>query len=221
MLELRAILADRRLHRLGWSGAAVGACCLLLAWRMGFDSSDVKSGWMTLEKWLQQHPIWLFASLVVLPGFPFPTSALLILAGTVWRDRPLTGLVICLIALSLNMTWTYWFARITGRKGINRWLVPLKMRLPDEGGGQGWRWMLVIRLTPGIPFFIQNFLSGVMKIPFGTYLPISVCCNGVLAGGLIFVGAGLASGSVTTLLGGGGLIAVVALLFQGLINRRV
>jgi hypothetical protein len=38
-----------------------------------------------------------------------------------------------------------------------------------------------------------------MKIPFWTYLPISVCFNGVLAGGLI---------------------AVVALLFQRLIKRR-
>ena len=120
MTMLKKIVSDRRFHRLAALGLVLGAGTLLLAWKMGVDGAMLKAGWKTTEHYLMERPWLLFAGLVFLPGLPVPMSALLFLAGTVWRDRPLTACGICLVAIALNMTWTYWAAAKPGRGLPNR-----------------------------------------------------------------------------------------------------
>ena len=205
---LREILTDRRFHR--WAGGllvlAVGTG--LLAMKLGVDGPMLKALWHQTENYLIERPWWLFAGLVVLPGLPVPTSALFFLAGTVWRDRPLTACAICLAALALNMSWTYWVASRPGRGLVKKLLAVWALRIPELPKGNDVRLILILRLTPGLPLFLQNYVLGFFRVPFRLYLPLSLGCSGLIASGIVLSGAGVATGDLTPLLAG---VAVIVL----------
>lgn len=205
---LSKIVRDRRFHRLASVGVLLGACALLLAWRMGLDLAMLKVWWKQAEAFLQGRPWWLFAALVVLPGLPVPTSALMVLAGTVWRDRPVMACGLALLALALNMSWTYWAAARPGRGLVERLLAAGALRVPELPRGNHLRLLLVLRLTPGVPLFFQNYLLGFFRVPFRLYLPVSMACTGLISCGIVLSGAGVAGGNFVPAITGVGLIVL-------------
>lgn len=205
---LRKIVSDRRFHRLAGAGLLLGAGALLLAWRLGVDGAMLKSAWKAAEGFLMDRPWWLFAALVILPGLPVPTSALLLLAGTVWQDRPVAACAACLLALALNMTWTYWAAARPGRGLVEKFLAAGTVRVPVLPKGNHLRAILLMRLTPGIPLFVQNYLLGFLHVPFRLYLPVSMACSGLISCGVVLSGAGVAGGNLTPVITGVALIVV-------------
>ena len=214
MDALKKILSDRRFHRLAGLGLLLGAAAMLLAWRMGVDLAMLKAGWLRAEAFLRERPWWLFAGLVILPGLPVPTSALLVLAGTVWSDRPVAACAICLVAIALNMSWTYWLAARPGRGLVEKLLAAGTLRVPELPRGNHLRLLLVLRLTPGVPLFFQNYLLGFFRVPFALYLPVSLACSGLIACGIVLSGAGVAGGNFMPAITGAGLIVVGLLLVQ-------
>lgn len=214
MEMVRKLLTDRRFHRLALAGVVLGTGALLAAWKMGLTLADLKNAWLATEGFLRGHPWWLFLGLVVLPGFPVPTSALLLLAGSVWGGQPLQACAISLLAMALNMTWTYWAAAVPGRGVVERWLATGAFRMPAVPKGNQLRLLLVLRLTPGIPFFFQNYLLGFMRAPFRLYLPVSLACNSLFAVGFVLSGAGIGGGNLKPLMTGVGLIVVAVIAVQ-------
>jgi uncharacterized membrane protein YdjX (TVP38/TMEM64 family) len=208
MALLRKILRDRRFHRLAGGLLVLGLGAGLLAWKMGLDAAAVKAAWQQAEGFLIDRPWLLFAVLVVLPGLPVPTSALLILAGTVWRDRPVTACAICLVALGLNMTWTYWLASRPGRGLVEKLLTACTLRVPELPQGNDLRLILILRLTPGLPLFFQNYVLGFFRVPFPLYLGVSMGCSGLITCGIVLSGAGVAKGNLSPMITGVGLIGL-------------
>lgn len=217
---LRKVLRDRRFHRLAGAGLVLGLGMLLVAWRMGVDGAMLKAAWKNAEGFLADHPWWLFAGLVVLPGLPVPTSALLILAGTVWRDRPVAACGICLAALALNMSWTYWVAARPGRGLVEKMLAAGTVKIPVLPKDNHLRAILLLRLTPGVPLFLQNYLLGFLHVPFGLYLPVSLACSGVIGCGVVLSAAGVAGGNLTPVISGVALIVVGFVVVQ-MIRQRL
>jgi uncharacterized membrane protein YdjX (TVP38/TMEM64 family) len=214
MAILKKILCDRRFHRLAGVMMVLGVGFILLAWKMGLDAAVLKSAREQAENFLKLHPWWLIGGLVILPALPVPTSALLLLAGTVWRDRPLMACGICLLAMALNMSWTYWVASRPGRGLVVKMLGMMNFRVPELPQGNHLRVILLVRLTPGFPFFIQNYLLGFFRVPFRLYLPVSVGCNGMVSVGVVLSAAGVADGNLMPVLTGVGLIAVGLVVVQ-------
>jgi uncharacterized membrane protein YdjX (TVP38/TMEM64 family) len=220
MEVLKTILRDRRFHRLAGVALVLGVGCLLLAWRMGVDGAMLKAGWKSAEGFLMDRPWWLFAGLVILPGLPVPMSALLFLAGTVWRDRPIAACGICLLALLLNFTWTYWVAARPGRGLVEKLLAAGTLRIPVLPKDNHLRAILLLRLTPGVPLFIQNYLLGFLHVPFRLYLPVSLACSGLISCGVVLSAAGVAGGNLTPVISGAALI-VVGLVAVQMIRQRL
>lgn len=221
MATLREILRDRRFHR--WAGGflVLGCGAGLLAMKLGVDGAMLKALWQQAENYLMERPWLLFAGLVVLPGLPVPTSALLFLAGTVWRDRPLTACAICLAALALNMSWTYWVASRPGRGLAEKLLAVWTLRIPELPKGNDVRLILILRLTPGMPLFLQNYALGFFRVPFRLYLPLSMGCSGLIASGVVLSGAGVATGNLTPLLTGVAVIVLGWFVVQWIRRRMV
>jgi uncharacterized membrane protein YdjX (TVP38/TMEM64 family) len=219
MALLKKLLSDRRFHRLAGVMLVLGAGAVLLAWKMGVDGAMLKTAWSQAEQFLLDRPWWLFAGLVILPGLPVPTSALLFLAGTVWRDRPVAACGICLLAMALNMSWTYWAAARPGRGLVEKLLAASALRIPELPKNNQLGVLLLLRLTPGVPFFLQNYLLGFFRVPFGLYLPVSVGCNGLIASGIVLSGAGVAGGNMKPVITGVALIVVGLVIVQMLRSR--
>jgi uncharacterized membrane protein YdjX (TVP38/TMEM64 family) len=212
MPKLWRIIEDKRVRRTA-VGMGLGlALALGMAWWLGVDFAGLHRAWKQLEHWLMLHPQALFWALVVLPGLPVPTSALLFAAGVVWRDRPLVACLLCILALLLNMIWTYWLAAKPGRHLVDRILAATRMRIPEIPYGDHLRMILILRLTPGMPLFFQNYVLGFLHAPFLLYLPVSLVCTGIMASGIVLSGAGLADGRMLPMLVGISLIVLAAVL---------
>jgi len=140
-----------------------------------------------------EYPWVIFVALVVLPGFGFPASALFLLAGIVWGSNPMS----CLLAVSaivLNVIWTHTVASGPARKLMIRWMgerLQPWFALPNKDLMKiAW----VLRVTPGMPLFVQNYGLGALGVPLRisllTALPVVslYACGFVLTGGAIFDG---------------------------------
>lgn len=214
MEMVRRLLGDRRVQGLVFAGVFCGAVFLLWAWRVGMGPEDLKGWWLELEGFLGDRPVWLFAALVVLPGLPVPSSALLFLAGVVWRERPGAACALVLVAMATNLSWTYWLAAGMGRGLVVRVASFFGVSVPEASGAGQLRTLLILKLTPGIPLFLQNYLCGFLRVPFRLYLPVAMLCNGVIAVGIVLSGVGLGDGKIVPALTGVGLIVLGVVITQ-------
>ena len=205
-------MRDKRVRRMLLVLSLGGVLALVGCWWLGVDLAMLKGYWIEIEQWLIQHPSALFWALVLLPGLPVPTSALLLAAGVVWRDRPLAACLLCMLAMEMNMIWTYWLAAGPGRRLVERFLKSTGVRIPELPRGDHLRLILILRLTPGMPLFIQNYVLGFLRPPFRLYLPVSIVCNNIMSCGIVLSGAGLADGRMLPMLVGISLIALAVVL---------
>jgi uncharacterized membrane protein YdjX (TVP38/TMEM64 family) len=116
-----------------------------------------------------------FAAMALLPIAGVPMSPFALSAGPLFGERLGTTTIILLglAAITFNLTVAYWLAR--------RWLRPLLARLVERLGykmpqiekGDATDLIVLLRVTPGPPFFVQNYLLGLAEVPFGRYLAIS------------------------------------------------
>lgn len=209
-------------HRWAKIGMLVAAAVALLtigiASKMGVDLESLKEAWQRLSDHLVDHPWALIAALVFLPGLPIPASPLLFTAGVVWREQPFMAVGLSVFAISLNLTWTYWLAAGPGRRLVEKLLTATQIQIPDLPRGDHLRLILIMKLTPGIPFFLQNYLLGFLRAPFFLYLPISILCNGIIGAGFVLSGVGLADGNLKPAITGVSLL-VLGVVFTQFIRK--
>lgn len=186
----------------------------ILAWKMGVNLAVLKGMWQVLNDYLVKHPSSLFWALVFLPGLPIPTSALLFTAGVVWRQQPVMACLLCLLAMLLNLAWTYWLAAKPARGLVEKLLASAAIQIPDLPRGDHLKLILVMRLTPGFPFFFQNYLLGFLRAPFFLYLTVSILCSGIIGTGVVLSGVGLADGKLMPAISGVALIALGVVVTQ-------
>ena len=163
------------------------------------------------------HPGLLFAGIVVLPAFGFPASALLLLAGIVWGSNP-ASCAIALGAIFLNIIVTHSFAAGPGKKFVSRFLGARLKPWERFSAADHAKVTWLVRVTPGIPLFVQNYLLGFLGVSLRQSLLVALpitgfyVCGFVLTGGAIFDGTwGLA---IT------GICLVVATGFAARMMRR-
>lgn len=212
MEKVGKLLADRRVKLALVLAALLGMSGMWAAWSMGVDLATLKHLWREAETFLIAHPVVLFLALTILPGLPVPTSALLLTAGVVWRDRPVMACFLVLVALFLNFTWTYWLAAKPARGLVEKLMAATAIQIPDLPRGDYLKLILVLRLTPGVPMFFQNYLLGFLRAPFLLYVSVSMLCTGIVGCGIVLSGAGLSDGRILPLLTGMSLIILGAVL---------
>jgi uncharacterized membrane protein YdjX (TVP38/TMEM64 family) len=156
--------------------------------------ADVVEGLKDGRVFLAKHPLWLLLAMVVLPGVPFPSSVLFLMAGAVWGDRPLVACGYGLAALVVNQAWTYALAAGPAHDVVGRLLRRFGWKMPVVKSENVTDTLLVLRLVPGIPLFVQNYLLGLLRVPYGRYAWMSLVCNGPPVVGFILAGAGIADG---------------------------
>jgi uncharacterized membrane protein YdjX (TVP38/TMEM64 family) len=76
------------------------------------------------------------------------------------------------------------------------------------------RLILILRLTPGIPLFIHNYILGFFRTPFLLYLPLSLLLAGSIACGILLTGGAILQGKVGAAITGISLIVVGVLVIR-------
>lgn len=220
MEGLMKLAKDRRTLRLALAAFVLSGLAVACAAACGLRPADLTNAWKLTEIWLTNHPFILLVALAVLPGLPVPSSALLVATGIVWREHPVLACTAAVTAMTANMLWTYAFAAGPGHRWCSALLARTGTTLPDLPRNDHLRLILVLRLTPGMPFFIQNYLLGLLRPPLRIYLPVSLACNAPVVCGLVLSGAGLAAGSLMPLLAGLSLVVLAVVLTQ-ILRRKL
>jgi len=113
----------------------------------------------------------LLAAQVVLPLVGVPASPLWVATGV--RLGAWWGGLLSAGALALNLTLGYWLARKWLRGPIAAWLHARGRRVPQIPETEETLWILLLRVTPGVPLCAQNYLLGLARVRFSRYLCIS------------------------------------------------
>jgi uncharacterized membrane protein YdjX (TVP38/TMEM64 family) len=120
-------------------------------------------------------PVTFFSAMALLPALGAPILAFSLSAGPAFADRLGIGTVVALamLALLVNIALSYFLASRALRPLLEKLFVRLGYKLPEVEAGDATDLIVLLRVTPGIPFCVQNYLLGLARVPFGKYLGIS------------------------------------------------
>lgn len=155
------------------------------------------AGWFAWNRdavlaWKEQaSPLAFFTIMALLPAIGAPLTPFYIVAGAtfgLWK-----GLFGSAIALVINLSLAYFAARHSTGGWLRRGLLRLGYELPDfdRDSARPFRFTLVVKLTPGLPLFLKNYLLGLSGVPFGTYLGVSMLVSALYAVPLMALGDSL------------------------------
>lgn len=169
----------------------------------------------------EMGPAVFFVAMALLPAVGFPLMAFTLAAGPVFGPTLGAGWVIgwSLTAVVVNLLLTYWLANRALRPLVSRMLTYFKFRWPNNTVGGAWQVALIVRLTPGPPFWVQSYLLGLIRVPLVPYLVVSTF---VMAGYIIALvcgGEAIATGNGRLAFAAVGLLVVFVAALQ-LLRKR-
>lgn len=180
-------------------------------WRGLFDQSLT---------FLEANPIALLAAVATLPGIGFPISPLLLLFGVVLAPKygmP-TACALGILAQSFCTTWTYLLASGPLRDVLRR-IVSRRRELPQLTERNALRLGLILRITPGVPYALQNVVLGILGMRLKPYLLVSIPISGLWTIGFIVTGGALFEGR-TGLAIFGVLLLIVLVIATRMIQQK-
>lgn len=118
------------------------------------------------------NPVWLFLAVAILPLAGVPASPLLIATGI--RLGTGVGMVFVAAAYLINFSAGYWMARRWFRAALGRWLERRGQSVPKVAAADETQFILLVRITPGPPLFMQTYLLGLAQVNFARYLFFSM-----------------------------------------------
>ncbi len=140
-----------------------------------------------LAEWKSNaHPLVFFTVAALIPSLGFPVTPIYILAGATFGG--LIGTLGTMAALAANLTLTFWLAKSGLRPVLERLVKRLGARIPQPGQSGDVRFILLVRLAPGIPFILKSYLLGLAGVRFGPYFMISLVIGGCYAAGFVLLG---------------------------------
>ncbi len=120
-------------------------------------------------------PATFFLAMALTPAAGMPMSFFSLTAGSVFAPQIGMPAVIALslAAITFSMAFSYFLATRLLRPVLESLLTRLGYKLPQIKSGDATDLIVLLRVTPGIPFPVQNYLLGLARAPFGKYLLVS------------------------------------------------
>lgn len=107
--------------------------------------------------------VYAFATSLGIPGMPFTVAS-----GAVFGT--LLGSAVSWAGAMIGATAGYWTARTVGHDVVLRWLQRYERVENAVADARGFNGMLRLRLIPVLPLGTVNFVGGLARVPFPSYL---------------------------------------------------
>jgi uncharacterized membrane protein YdjX (TVP38/TMEM64 family) len=201
-------------------GAAIVVIAALIAATRYFD---VRGEIARTVAFFRDAGAWpFFTAMAVLPAFGFPISAFNVVAGPVFGPSMGVGAVIACagLAIAVNLAGSYWIADRALRPLMEKWVKRRGYSIPEMPAAGAWEIILVVRIIPGPPVFLQSYLLALARAPFGTYMAISMAVQMTYLAVVILAGDALARGDWRALAAAGGMVVLVAVVMHRLRMRH-
>ncbi len=185
----------------------------MVAWIYIMAGGEIAEMWTVVQQKVdiaaRAHPAYLCLAIAILPLFGFPVSALYVLTGIIYGF--VLGTAFAWVGVFINLIVSYWMAARIFRVPLQAILRRRGYSIPSIDAVNITRTILIIRLTPAFPYFVQNYLLGLAHIPFGRYLGLSILLQFPMAALAIATGGALFQGKI-----GLALLALSFLIAAGL-----
>ncbi len=192
----------------------VVAAFIGLAW-IGRDwpvRAWIESG-MTLVR--AAGPAWFFAAMAVLP---LPLFWFTVPAGEAFAAQLTLGGVIAaaLAAIAVNLALAYALARWALRPALARLIRSRGYTIPQVTAKNALMVVLLVRLTPGPPLFLQCWILAIAGVPFRLYMIASWLLTVPWIVGGVVLGRGALTGNFKILLAGAGVLVAAVMAVRWL-----
>lgn len=159
-------------------------------------------------------PAVFFLAMAILPALGAPQMGFSLAAGPLFGAQLGTGVVVllALLAMLFNMAFTYWLACRVLRPVLEVLFKRLGYKLPQLTPENETDLIVMLRVTPGVPFTVQNHLLGLARARFGRYLLISFAIQAPLNAAVIVFSDAIQHGKGKTALFG---ISLILFLLMG------
>ncbi|MDQ3563503.1 MAG: TVP38/TMEM64 family protein [Pseudomonadota bacterium] len=173
------------------------------------DWLDSFSGWIEgLGVWggVVFAAAYIVATVVLAPGAPFTIAAGLVF-GLGW------GFPVVMVGATLGAALAFLAARYLVRDRIKGMIEKRpKFQAVDKAvTEEGWKVVLLLRLSPLVPFNLQNYFFGITQIKFWHYILATFV--GIIPGVMLYLYLGAIGGALT---GGGGEWGMAQWVFFGI-----
>lgn len=220
-IEHREPIKWRRQLALFLIMGCLGALAVFLLWHSHPELDYWKGLGNDALDYLEAHPWALLLALATLPGLGFPISPLFILTGVVLAPRygmPMACLL-GILAQSACTTWSYLLASGPLRQSIAAF-VRSRRELPHLTESNMIRIGLILRITPGIPYALQNVTLGILGMRLVPYLAVSIPITALWTVAFIVTGGALFEGRLGLAISGILLLIVLVLITRTIARRN-
>lgn len=207
------------------AGFALVAVAASAAWAQAEPgaaaAAETLPGWAqaALESVRSAPPLLFFGALVVATFLPFPVGLFYLAAGVAYGIGPaLVWIAGCLVVSNLILHTAArtvlrpTLERIVARRGHN---IPRFDSALDEA-----LFITLIRLTPGVPYFLQNVILAVAQLDLMRFVVLSVAIQMIYVTGFVVLGRSALDGQLGWAVGGLALLVAVAAGARMLAKRR-
>jgi uncharacterized membrane protein YdjX (TVP38/TMEM64 family) len=205
------------LIKIGLGAAILITALILILRRSGLNACAAH--WVASFR--DAGPLPFFAAMAILPAAGFPLALFAVAAGPVFGPTlgPVRVIACSMLALAVNVALSYGIAVSALRPLVARWVAWMGYKLPEIKGGSAWEIVLMVRIIPGPPFFLQSYFLGLARPPFGAYMLVSTLVPSVYFASTILFGNALFSGNRMALAAGALILLSASVLTHRLRKR--
>jgi uncharacterized membrane protein YdjX (TVP38/TMEM64 family) len=163
-----------------------------------------------------------FTAMTILPAMGAPLMAFNLVAGEAFAPQmTMPGVIVTVAAaIAANLALTYWLARYALRPLLTRLVERYGYSVPRVTRQNALTVTLLVRLTPGPPYFLQGYLLGLAEVPLRLFMIVSWLAVVPLAVSAVVLGKAAREGHLGKI---GVVLGVMVLVVVGVqfVRRRV
>lgn len=116
-----------------------------------------------------------FSAMTILPAVGAPLMAFNLVAGEAFAPQmTMPGVIITVAAaIAANLALTYWLSRYALRPLLTKLVARYGYTVPRVTRSNALTITLLVRLTPGPPYFLQGYLLGLAEVPLRLFMIVS------------------------------------------------
>ena len=160
---------------------------------------------------IEHLPLWAYPiACFLLPIFVLPVSPVYFAAGTSVENM-FAVVLLCYLGVVLNMLFCYFLSKKFSdyARGV---LERRGLKAPKVGEDSEGDFIFIVRMIPGNPLSVQNYLLGLAGVGFKKYVVISMIVQAFHVSGYIYFAEGIVRGDFASLIFGASVICVLAAL---------
>lgn len=183
-------MSDSKSSKGKWIALGVIVIALFASWFL----LPVKEWLETFNEWIKGLGVWggvIYAAIYIIATVVLAPASLLTIVGGLAFGIGI-GFPLAAVSATIGATLAFLVARYLLRDKVAKMVESRpKFKAVDKAVSEdGWKVVMLLRLSPLVPFNLQNYFYGITDIKFWHYVPATLI--GILPGTLLYVYLGAA-----------------------------